>query len=172
MNKKDLIEINRQNLDRVILWIQNADTKASIVLAFNGGLMVFLAGKVYDAKSLFQYAFCSGPLLLLLLCAIFFIAFFCFSIYFALRTLLPSTSPTAKNKLMFFGTIAGLSEEEFKKKALSLGEDEALENLVEQTYINSKIARDKFDNLKKSWKFLIGAGMLALLFVIGLLIVN
>jgi len=161
------INANYKNLERIINWIQNADYKASIILLFNGGIIAILADKL---SNLLKFILSANLILMhiyLILIFVFFILFL-LSIYNAFKVLLPDVKSRSKYKLFFFMSICDLSKEEFTEKMKLLSDDEIIENLSEQSYITSEIAKTKFYHLGKSWKFL----AISFIFLIILLIIN
>lgn len=58
------------------------------------------------------------------------------------------------SSLIYFGTIAPLKINNYKEKFLEVSENEYLDDLLSQVYINSIILSKKFDNLKSSLRLL------------------
>lgn len=58
------------------------------------------------------------------------------------------------SSLIFFGTIAPLKIDDFKKKFLHMNENEYLDDLLYQIHINSLILTKKFSDLKSSLRLL------------------
>jgi hypothetical protein len=61
-----------------------------------------------------------------------------------------------KPSLFFFGTVAGMPQQDFRDRFVAMSEDEYLEDLIGQCYVNARILRSKFRCLKR--------GLMALLF--------
>lgn len=159
------IEASYRNLERVITWIQNADNKSSIVLAFNTAMIaVFFERLPYVLKMISLYRsdkhFLDIAVCLLLLA---FLTCFIASIFNAVKVIFPDVHPRVTKKLFFFGSIAALSKDDFIKGMNDLTDEDILNTLSEQTYINSEIASNKFRHLKLAWKFLVGASSVTLL---------
>lgn len=152
----DILEANYKNLERVNTWIENADRKASIILAFNGGLLAILSNKIDRSPTIVDSVDSWFIITLSLIFLTVFLICFGLSIYHALRVLLPNISCASnKHMLFYFASIAELSREGFiEKMSKNLSEEEVLQNLAEQTYLVSCIAKDKFDHMTRSWQLL------------------
>ena len=92
---KEQLDNLQKNLDTVIGWIKNADTKSGIALALNGGLAVFV---VDFGKKIFINS--NGCISLLFY--ITFVILFLLSTYYAFRVLLPNVKAKANHHLWFF----------------------------------------------------------------------
>lgn len=148
------IEANYKNLERASSWVVNADTKASLILAFNGGLFAHLMTKTPEIKSLLIKQGLGISSSILFVISGLFILFFILSITNCFRTIRPSLN--AKTPSMFyFGTIQNLSMELFKQKMKSLDEESIEDELINQTYIVSTVAYKKFTSLRKALNNLI-----------------
>ena len=147
------IDANYKNLERVNNWISNSDTKAGMILTFNGILCTYLITKIplvkeialrrfFDLPSCFLYfIFCAYALMLgLSLCR-------------AFRVINPDIKEKIPS-LFYFGTITEMKLEDFKKKMKELSQEDIEEELINQTYVNAKITISKFINLKSSIKYL------------------
>ena len=75
------------------------------------------------------------------------------SVYFAFKVIYPDIKEKIPS-LFFFGTVAEMELNSFMKKMKELNQESIEEELINQTYINSKIASTKFTNLKHSVKYL------------------
>ena len=143
------IEANYKNLERASSWVVNADTKASLILAFNGGLFAHLMTKTPEIKTLLIKQGLGISSFILLVISGLFILFFILSITNCFRTIRPSLN--AKTPSMFyFGTIQNLSLDIFKQKMKSLDEDSIEDELINQTHIVSTVAYKKFTAVRKA----------------------
>lgn len=152
---KEIIEANYKNLERVINWIENTDKKAGIIIAFDTGLIALMSIATPAIYEFVSDNFLFEGLLFSLISLVALTAF-CLSMYNAFRVLLPDvTSKVSDRNLFFFKTIVKFTESDFKEKIKKISDDEILETLADQTYINSKIASRKFDHLNRSliWLF-------------------
>ena len=150
------IEANYKNLERASSWVVNADTKASLILAFNGGLFAHLMTKTPEIKTLLIKQGMGISSSILLIVSGLFILFFILSITHCFKTIRPSLN--AKTPSMFyFGTIQNLSLDVFKQKMKSLDEESIEEELINQTHIVSTVAYKKFNSVRKALNSLIAS---------------
>lgn len=164
---RETLEANYKNLERVINWIENADKKANIIIAFNGGLIGLIFANSARISDLMENTTLFSSFHIVLL-AVFgsFLIFFALSTYNALRVLLPDIKPRPfKNKHFYFYTIADFKFEKFKEKMDKLSKEQIISALSEQTYINAQIAKNKFDHLVRGWKLLAASIICGLLFI-------
>lgn len=56
---------------------------------------------------------------------------------------------TGKPSLSFFGTVAGMQQEEFRARFVKMSEEEYLDDVLNQCYVNARILRSKFRCLKR-----------------------
>ena len=133
-------------------WIGNADTKASLGLAFivamlsiilcSNGTMPVAFQNLSDAieKDSVSCFTIIGALLvsiLYLTCLISIIMFF-----LAIRGRIQTNG--TKKSLFFFGTIAALPINDFKAKTIAMKDKELTKDILEQVHINSQICSIKF----------------------------
>jgi hypothetical protein len=150
------IEANYKNLERASSWVVNADTKASLILAFNGGLFAHLVTKTLEIKTLLvKQGLGIGSSILLVISGLF-ILFFILSITNCFRTIRPSLNAKTPS-LFYFGTIQNLSVDMFRKKMKSLDEQSIEEELINQTHIVSTAAYKKFTSVRKALNNLIAS---------------
>lgn len=147
-------EANYKNLERAIQWVSNADTKASLILAFNGGLFAHLMTKVSEIKSLLTAQGLRINLAILLTISGLFLLFFILSIVNCLKVIRPRIKENIPS-MFYFGTIQGLSLDIFKRKMKDLDEDGIAEELLNQTHIVSTVAYQKFTAIRKALNDLI-----------------
>ena len=150
------IEANYKNLERASSWVVSADTKASLILAFNGGLFAHLMTKAPEIKILLIKQGLGISSYILFAISGLFILFFILSITNCFRTIRPSLN--AKTPSMFyFGTIQNLSLDIFKQKMKSLDEESIEDELINQTHIVSTVAYKKFTSVRKALNNLIAS---------------
>jgi|GEM_PF-6823948 len=163
------IEANYKNLERVILWIENADLKANIILGFNGGLIAILLQYIPNILNAIRCYSTYKSLSLIIILAVFLI-FFTLSIYNAFRVIFPDITPRkSKNQLFYFLTIIGYSKETFMEQMCTITDEKILKTLADQTYINATIASNKFRHIRKGWKCLIGSLISGLILIFSYL---
>ncbi len=94
---------------------------------------------------------------ILYLSVVTFIVFITISIIYSFKALYPDIQ-IRKPSLFFFGSIASKKIEDFKKEFATLSEKEILEEINDQVYINSTIAKVKMEKIRTSiTNFSIGA---------------
>lgn len=157
-------EANYKNLERASLWVVNADTKASLILAFNGGLFAHLVTKIPDAKALLLKQMLSPNSAILLAISSLFLLFFILSISNCFRTIRPSIDGFTPS-LFYFGTIQKLSLDVFKQRMKDLDEESIEDELISQTHIVSIVAYRKFTSVRRALNNLI----MCLIFWVGVL---
>lgn len=179
----DKNELNRV-LERTIGWINNCDTKISVILS---GLVilfgVFLATDhlkksvtiikcMLDNFSIFAIIYLTFALISILLVLI--------GVGLLIMALLPRTNILKyKEKkvnsvsLLFFSTISNYSSiNEYKKEIEKCNEKQFIDDLINQIYVCSLICHKKFEYYKKGLFFsIIGIVLYCLMDFIGILIV-
>lgn len=143
------IEANYKNLERASSWVVNADTKASLILAFNGGLFAHLMTKAPEIKTLLIKQGLGISSSILFVISGLFVLFFVLSITNCFKTIRPSLDAKTPS-IFYFGTIQNLSLNTFKEKMKSLAEDSIEEELINQTHIVSTVAYKKFAAVRKA----------------------
>ena len=125
--------------------VRLADQKLQVSLALGTGLTGLQAASLWDGCSPFSWAFAG--------------AVFWFFV-FALTALLsrgPSQTPAETPKLLYFGHIASLKQEEFAQRFMAMDDSQRLQDLVAQVYEVSAIAKRKFVLYQLSWLGLVVA---------------
>lgn len=160
MNKDEKFK----ELERIDLWINNADTKISYLLAFLGivATIIFTSGSVIskvrecldnvlklskqDIENILSLV-----VITLVVNLVFFIAK---SIYYLLKASAAKidVGNTNKSSTLFFGSIAANTLEQFKDKIKRQTDEELEDDIIEQIYINSKICSEKMKNYNKAIK--------------------
>ena len=143
-NDRYLLDINKDNLTRVIGFASTYDTKA------NFALTVILALTAYLIAELPSYidAHAKHPQVvwfaLVDLAAIGCLGFFLWAVVLIVLTIRPNVAQhSQKPSPLFFHSIASMPLDDFKKKMASLEANEALCLLAEQTYDNAKVVATK-----------------------------
>lgn len=149
------INILQQQLDSIGNWIRSADTKASIILALNGVVfahLLSLSNRILGVGDGCAYSI--GVLLVTVP--------FIMSLFFAFRAILPKIKVESDHALWFFGSIASTKKSDFIENLANATNDQIEANLIEQIYINSKIATEKHINLRSSWFWLVIFSVIAI----------
>ncbi|MDD2371625.1 MAG: DUF5706 domain-containing protein [Firmicutes bacterium] len=140
MKEKEKLDIILHNHNLVISWISNVDFKISIATvllsiilyqnSFSGIYKDFYLSDHWYRHIVLVYFFVMVLSLMLFLCGL-------------LGRLSIRKNKNIKS-LIFFGSISGMEFKEYKKAIKESEEDRILTDLIEQTYINSKICKTKF----------------------------
>ncbi len=138
-------------------WLKFADLKVSFLLSvslalFTGSILL-LPTALNNLTKLFINPNRNVWILSIVLGIIVVIYFFLILIviFNFIAALSPITKPKSlKKSLLFFGEIASMTPEEYKKRLLSATEDTVLDELVDQTYNNSAITSQKYSNIKRT----------------------
>ena len=180
---KKNVEINKEDinkiLDNVNFWINNSDTKASIILGFLGIFIsiIFTNNKIL-AKiiNIFNNLFIDisfDDIIYLILFALSIFSLF-YGLYKLIKVLVPDLKlkDYSQKSPVYFGGIASYkSFNEYKEDFKKLDDESFKEELLSQIYINSIICNNKFKNFKVGLIFsLLGIIVFFGLFLIGILI--
>ncbi|NLH45124.1 MAG: hypothetical protein GX451_03215 [Acholeplasmataceae bacterium] len=170
-------------LDRIIRFVDSCDKKTSIALAFYGALLtIFLSSE--NLKILHQlinnaYYFgkCLGKIYLL--------AFACSAVMYVygMYKLLKAIFPQIKekhfqqegienNSIIFFGDICRNKDYlKYRSKVDAISEEDMLNDIFSQIYINSLICDTKFKNYKTGIKITtISLSIFIILWILGLFV--
>jgi pycsar effector protein len=149
---EDRLEATYRNLDRILQWVAMADNKALIVLTFQGAMVAGVAWIVISLGSTSFHRLAAWQLILLGILLVVFFLFFCVSLLKSFEGIFPSIRPldkeTDRGHQFFFGTIAAMPLEEFKRQMQSLQPGDIEEGLIQLTHINAQIAAKKFECLR------------------------
>ncbi|MCL6596782.1 MAG: DUF5706 domain-containing protein [Firmicutes bacterium] len=146
------------HLARVDAWIQNADTKATILLALAGAIIAaVVAVNANKPEPQVWYVVAGGMVVNVLACA---------SVLSSLLAVLPTLrSPPDDTSLYHFSDVAKWRLEEFRSRYRDMSPDDDLANLSQQVHTNSKIAHRKFVWLRRSTMLAWGSAALLLLWI-------
>ena len=173
------IEIATQTLERNIGFVANCDNKTSIVLAIIGVFLTIILtndglNKIYGVINtcIEMKTFCSIMYLFALDVAI---VVMVLGIYNLCIVLIAKTSETAEgvtltnSRIFFTGINKHGNCEIYKAKFYEMGEQELLDELIAQIYINSNIASKKYNKYNKGVKWtIIGFGLFVVILLIGI----
>lgn len=170
------IEDARDTLDRIIGFISNCDTKASVVLAVLGVMLTIIAtdSAISKLHLIIKAAASSGTALSVFFLCLLVIAVVAFTFgILPLVSVLIARTGTSKNdsKIYFTDIASNKNNTTYKEKVLKQLECDAIDDLIAQIYINAVICDKKFKKYNLGLKFtLIGGGMFIMLFIIGVLV--
>lgn len=173
------IEIATQTLERNIGFVANCDNKTSIVLAIIG---VFLTIILTNDGLNAIYGIINTCIEMKTFCSIIYLFFLggtivvmLLGIYSLCGVLIAKTSETAKgltatnSRIFFTGISKDGNCEVYKEKFYEMSEQELLDELIAQIYINSDIASKKYSKYNKGVKWtIIGFGLFVVFILIGI----
>ncbi|EES48092.1 DUF5706 domain-containing protein [Clostridium botulinum] len=156
IKKNDALDI----LDRTITFVNSCDTKASVVIGISGVLLTILSSneRVTEIKSIIKSAIGSdkwyGVLYLGILVCVVIVGVF--GIVKLLQVLFPKINCDELNqegielnsKIFFGGICKNSTYNQYKEKVMNYNEDEYLNDIISQIYLNSIICERKFKNFK------------------------
>lgn len=180
VNKNDLLA----RLDRLLDWIKSCDTKSSIVIAGTGlFLTIFTSEHSFNMlKTILTKTF-DHMYFLKVLYIIFFsisLLFFVYGSYCLIRVLAPRLSKdlkglehTENDSLYYFESISTNTFLGFVNKVKTRNEDDDIQDILSQIYINSKICTLKYFHYSQGIKCVfIGMVGLLLFFVFGVILIK
>jgi len=174
IDKADAIDI----LDRTIDFVRNCDNKASIFLGAFGVILtiVLTTDGVDNLASIFnsaiaQLSFCNILFLVLMLCAVVAVVVGLSQIIRVLGVKVESLKEegiACDSKIFFEGIKKNTNYLTYKAKLFNMSDEEFLNDIASQIYINSCICSDKYKNYKCGLKWsLIGFIAFIVLWIIG-----
>ncbi|MCU5746963.1 hypothetical protein N9R04_09765 [Staphylococcus sp. SQ8-PEA] len=182
-NNKLKIEL-LDELDRHLEWIKSCDTKASIVLAMLGVVIVTISSELFlnsqreiVIKVLSNINF--SNLIYLSFEVVVYLLFFN-GVYNIVRVLFPQLKNSVEtynevenDSLYYFESISSKTYSEYKKQRINRTSEEEIEDILSQIYINSKISTKKYYFYKKGLAYVLWGilGILVLHFI-GIILVK
>ena len=179
MNKEEKFK----ELERIDLWINNADTKISYLLAFLGiiATIIFTSDSVMkkirdcldNALKLNKQDIANILSLLVIILVMNMVFFIAKSIYYLLKASSAkiNVSNTNKSSTLFFGSIATNTIEQFKEKVKRQTDEELEEDIIEQIFINSKICSEKMKNYNKAIKNLKISMVIFVIVIVSMIVI-
>jgi membrane-associated HD superfamily phosphohydrolase len=137
---EDKIEQAESNLQRNLDWVGKHDTR----IAFVAGISIAMLGVLANASALITVWKWYTYLVFIFTALLLFTSLVL--IYFSQY---PKTE-SRNSSLIFFGTIATLKCDEFKKKFKEINKENYLDDILCQIHINAEIISKKFAYLKSS----------------------
>ena len=160
-----------QTLGLINSWINNVDTKASFALAFQAVIIGFcfnngwpnsidkIVNTLPKDRTYLDWISAVAVVLFILGCVL--------SSIFLLSSLVAKTKNTSgKKSVMFFGTIAAASLNDYKSKMMNMSDTDLTKDLLEQVHTNSEICTTKF------MKYNIGMKIMIPVFIYGIIILS
>ncbi len=160
-----------QTLGLINSWINNVDNKASFALAFLAVTIGFclddgcpnsiekIINTLPKDRTCIDWINAVAVVLFILGCIL--------SSVFLLLTLVAKTkSKSGKKSVMFFGTIAAASLNDYKSRVVNMSDSDLTKDLLEQIHTNSEICTTKFKRYNYGIKIMIP------FFVYGIIILS
>jgi len=141
MDTKDKIKVAESDLDRVLSFFARADSKASVVLGVDLGMLALLLlnAPPFRTLTILTVLVLLVPTLML-----------CWSLVHIYLNAFPQLDG-GDDSLIYFREIANRTETSYMEDFGKIDEDSYLRDLNSQIWRNSEILKKKFDNLK--WAF-------------------
>lgn len=167
-NDRYLLDINKDNLARVIGFAGSYDTKANFTLTMILALTAYLVAELPAYIDAHAKHPTHAWFALLDLAAIGCLGFFLWAAVLIILTIRPNVSQhTQKPSPLFFQSIASMPLDEFRKTMTSLPVSEALHMLAEQTYDNAKVVATKHARVHEATSRFFWGVLCFLIFTIG-----
>ncbi len=149
-------------LETVRAWIISADQKISIGLVLEAATVSIIAKPTFDLltrgdskPSILALALLVGSVILLM-----------YGLTKLLMAVSPRTSLGPKKSHIYFGSIAQLSNKDFRKKIKALSAVNYKDELIDQIHITSKISKKKHSHYKDAVGLFLAGLVVWLLFVV------
>lgn len=139
-SKQEQLEIAERRLDRLLDWVGRSDTKFSVVLGVDAGMLGFLATSVPTSAAPI------GPLAVAAVSVALLVA----SLVFVYRGTYPRTEGP-DGSLVYFGSIAREDFEDLRTRFRACSSDDHLDDVLEQVHRNSEIVDRKFTELRRAY---------------------
>lgn len=144
LTQEQLIEITKDNLNRILSFFSRVDTLSSVVLALILGMYAIAASNAPSIQKIH-------------IVQVVFIALFIFTSGFSLYQLYKCSFPRLEceeESLIYFQEIAKLTQTEYARKLLNQTSKDYLHDLIKQTWRNAEILKQKFEHIKQSFIYL------------------
>ena len=155
---KYLIDVNKENLERVIKFVDVMDGKAKFILTLVLALTAYLVaqlGSYLDVHAKWgAFSVWAPPFFVILdLMALCCLGCFITTAVTVICAITPRTGQhSGRISPFFFGTIASLPLEDFKKAMNAITPTQVIDQLADQTYDNAKIVTRKTEYVRRSIK--------------------
>lgn len=135
------LERAEKSLARMIEWIGRHDSRSAGLM----GITVAMMGAMSAATPSFAQWTLTFCVVLSVTAGGFGIVLFQL-----MRGQMPRMRRGGKPSLTFFGTVAGMQPDEYRRQFMQMSEADYLEDVLSQCYINARILRSKFRCLKRA----------------------
>ncbi len=152
------LEVSYRNLDRLLAWVAGADNKALIGLTFEGVIIVGMATTV----SLFQAVIFRSPLIwqsfVVVALLLGLLGCLCITNLKLFHTIAPRIVRREREddapSLLFFGSIAGMEQEDYAARMRTLNPLRIQDALVRISHVTARIADQKYADLAVAYRYL------------------
>ncbi len=174
-----------QSLDRTTTWIENCDTKTSVVISGIGIIAAIILSSDYitKIKSIIKYmidnlSFWTAVFLLITAIALVFCISGCYHLY---RVLVPRVDTglykekglNSESLIYFLAISKRKSFIDYKSELEKCSENNLINDIISQIYICSKICSQKFDYYTRGLNLVvIGLISLGIMMIIGSIVAN
>jgi hypothetical protein len=141
METDKLLSASRDQLNLILGFFPRVESKASVLLAINTGMLAFTASNAPPLKELSCWMDISAAATLLLLAA---------SISVLYRGAFPRLAG-GEDSLIYFRRVASRTEHKFIEEFKKQGVEQYSDDLLAQAWRNSAILQAKFNSLKHSF---------------------
>ena len=172
MSPQDLMSLNKDNLDRVIGFVQFADSKASLLLTISLALIPASVPLVpTGAKVVLASVGPGGPGFCVAAALVFLYSAFMFCAVNSVLKLVDVVKPrlvplTQRKSPLYYDTISKNTVEEFKMAVKVMDYRQAIDELADQTYNNSAVASRKYTRVKEGLGWMMWSGAFGIPFVV------
>lgn len=177
-DKKEELEYALKILDRTDSWINSCDNKLSILVGVCGVVLTlfittesiskaygFIKTILFDVKNLYSYLFLASTAILVVTYGV-----TCFhvisSVVARVNIKKYSQEKLSDKSNIFFGSIANRKYGEYKASLSKSSDEEKMDDVISQIYINSLIAQKKYDQYNKSLIWMIVSALATILVII------
>ncbi len=166
--------IDRENYERATMWSRHADSRASIILAFNAALVALLVTenpythKFSEVLHGHEYASWDGAVAWgVILFALFLLLFIASSISAFLVLMHDARKTRCEHNTVFsWMNITDISREEYRRKLFGVNDVQTTHAWEDQTYMAAQLARTKMRWLARAWITLAGSILFSVSFVV------
>jgi hypothetical protein len=167
-------EIDRENYERATMWSKHADSRASIILAFNAALVALLVTenpythKFSEVIHGHANASWEGAIALgIILFALFIVLFIASSISAFLVLMHDARKTRCEHNTVFsWMNITDISREEYRRQLFGVNDVQTTHAWEDQTYMAAQIARIKMRWLYRAWSTLAGSIFFSVSFIV------
>jgi hypothetical protein len=146
VSTQEQLEVAERRLDRNLDWVGRSDTKFSLVLGVDAGMLGFLATSVSHG---------AVPIMTLVVATLA-TALLVASLIFVYRGTYPRTKGPG-GSLVYFGSVAGEELDDFKARFLACDVRGHLDDVLGQVHRNAEILDRKFAELQRAYWCLLAA---------------